>query len=378
MEQLCPYCGNKLTGEDQCTNCQREVAWVKTCYLKSESYYMKAYEAAKERKLTTASALLKKSLCFNKRNIEARNLLGLVYYELGETYQALNMWHRSLTLEKTNNIASEYIDKVGHDVKILKTYKASSTLYNEALKYLKEDNGDIAIIRLKKAVSINQKLIEGRLLLALYYIKSNQLKKAHAQIKEVLNRDQNNPKALAYLSEISSEKIESTQRSQSSHTSSHLHMRQISKEPMLDRNSLLLRYTLYFLMGVLCMWITERSLVVPSEIGDYKQQIATLQNEEEALRTSISTLEIMHEQSLQNLQEENEKLKSTNATYEESMSKKEQQEKLTESENLINQGDYEAAAELLYHMIPSYLSEEDYARYEQLKEKVYTYVGSIG
>lgn len=45
-------------------------------------------------------------------NIEARNLLGLVYFEMGETVDALSEWVISKNLQPEKNIADAYIEAV--------------------------------------------------------------------------------------------------------------------------------------------------------------------------------------------------------------------------------------------------------------------------
>lgn len=369
MIEICPYCGNPLTYEDQCRTCKSEVSWAKKCYLKSDYYYIQAYDAAQARKLTVAEDLLKKAIYFNKYNIQARNLLGLIYYEIGEIGLALKAWILSVSLEKENNIASEYIEKIQNEPKLLEVYKESAQLYNKALKYLKEGNEDVATIRLKKAININPKLVEGKTLLALCYIRSNQFRKAKEQLEEVLKIDHNHLKAMEYLNAIRHKSSEEIQPYELEYTPKQ----NANKTSVLSRNSLFLRYTLYFFMGVLCMWVVEQQLVNPSKIQDYKSQITSLKNEKEALNKSIDTLKQENEEKLSNLQAENKKLQADHAVYEEAMTKKEQQDKLTQSETLISQGDYEGAAGLLYNVNATYLAEEEKANYEMLKQSAYEY-----
>lgn len=376
MEQLCPYCGNILSYGDQCKACERDVAWVKKCYSKSEDYYVKAYEAAKERKLTTAKKLLNKAIRLNKYNIAARNLLGLVYYEVGEVALGLKAWIVSSALVKEDNIAVEYINKIQSNPKVLETYNDSISLYNEALKYLQQGNEDVAIIRLKKAVSINPKLVEARVLLALCYIQTHKAKKANEQLREVLKIDYNHTKAVEYVEHIKQEGYESIQIYEKDKIAMEQQNRQGNKAPIVNRNNLFLRYTLYFIMGVLCMWIAESNLVTPSKIADYKAQTVRLENEKEALNAAMDTLKLEHQEDINKLQVENEKLKSDNTAYEETMGKKNQKEKLMESEALMNQGDYEGAAKMLYNIATQYLSEEEHANYIQLKETAYNYASS--
>ncbi len=51
------------------------------------------------------------SLQYNRENIAARNLLGLVYYGIGEVSEALVEWIISKNLCPRDNIADYYIKK---------------------------------------------------------------------------------------------------------------------------------------------------------------------------------------------------------------------------------------------------------------------------
>ncbi|MFR8016960.1 MAG: hypothetical protein ACLU48_10510 [Clostridiaceae bacterium] len=51
----------------------------------ANSYYNRGLEMAKERNLSGAARFLKRALQFNKYHTDARNLLGLIFYEMGET-----------------------------------------------------------------------------------------------------------------------------------------------------------------------------------------------------------------------------------------------------------------------------------------------------
>ena len=75
----------------------------------SNSFYNAGLELAKRRDLTGAVEYLKKCLNLNKYHIDARNLLGLIYYEMGEAALALKEWVISKNLRHRGNIADDYI-----------------------------------------------------------------------------------------------------------------------------------------------------------------------------------------------------------------------------------------------------------------------------
>ena len=82
----CMNCGAFLTDMDldYCPNCGYNVLIQKKVDYLSKIFYNQGLEKARVRDLTGAVTALKTSLSLNKKNIKARNLLGLVYYEMGE------------------------------------------------------------------------------------------------------------------------------------------------------------------------------------------------------------------------------------------------------------------------------------------------------
>ena len=78
----CYNCGAKLTKEGRCKSCGADVKTYKKILMASNSFYNEGLERANVRNLTGAVESLKKSLQYNKMNTDARNLLGLVYFEM--------------------------------------------------------------------------------------------------------------------------------------------------------------------------------------------------------------------------------------------------------------------------------------------------------
>ena len=77
----CYNCGAKLGKGDICQNCGANVKIYKKIIMASNAYYNDALEKAAVRDLSGAIESLRTSLRFYKMNIDARNLLGLVYLD---------------------------------------------------------------------------------------------------------------------------------------------------------------------------------------------------------------------------------------------------------------------------------------------------------
>ena len=199
---ICYQCGCNLSEHDFCTNCGADVALYKKIIYISNRFYNEGLERANVRDLTGAIASLRQSLKFNKNNVEARNLLGLVYFETGEVVAALSEWVISKNLRPRKNIADDYIDMIQTNQNRLDIINQTIKKYNQALTYCNQDSLDLAVIQLKKVLSLNPKFIRAHQLLALLYINSEEWEKAKRELTKCLEIDTNNIATLRYLKEV--------------------------------------------------------------------------------------------------------------------------------------------------------------------------------
>lgn len=200
----CYKCGGVLSDSNVCSRCGADVSVYKRAARVSNAYYNLGLAKAKVRDLSGAVESLKTSITINKRNIEARNLLGLVYCEMGDVVEALSQWVISKNIESENNPAGSYITKIQSNQNRFEMISNTIKKYNQALVHAKEENYDMAVIQLKKIITQNPKLIKAQQLLALLYIKDEDYGRAKKCLNQVLKIDRNNTLTLRYLSEIQS------------------------------------------------------------------------------------------------------------------------------------------------------------------------------
>ena len=200
----CINCGAFLTDRDldYCPHCGANVLIQKKVEYLSKLYYNQGLEKASIRDLSGAISCLKQSLAYDKRNIDARNLLGLVYFETGEVVAALSEWVISKNLKKNRNLASEYIARLQANQNRLETINDSIKKYNHALAMCREGHEDMAAIRLRKILAQNPKLIKGYHLLALIQMKNHEWNKARRTLKKAARIDKTNTTTLRFLREI--------------------------------------------------------------------------------------------------------------------------------------------------------------------------------
>lgn len=198
----CPNCNTPLLNTYVCPKCGHKDELARKIIFASNWHYNQGLSKAKVRDLTGATNSLLMSLKYNKRNTQARNLLGLVYYQTGELVAALGEWVISMHFQKKNNIAGTYIRAVQNNSGKLQFANKTIQKYNTALEYLHQGNMDVAIIELKKVINLNPNYIKAYQLMGLLYLKTKQYAAARKVLLRALKIDRNNITSLRYLEEI--------------------------------------------------------------------------------------------------------------------------------------------------------------------------------
>ncbi|MDF2869007.1 MAG: hypothetical protein K0R05_582 [Anaerocolumna sp.] len=200
---ICPVCNKSVQGKNnRCERCGEDLTVYTKVNLMSNRYYNEGLQKAKVRDLSGAIIILKKSLELNKRNTDSRNLLGLIYYEMGEPVAALSQWVISKHLQQENNDADRYMELVQANPTRLENLNQTTKRYNAALQSAKQGNEDLAIIQLKKVVNLNPHFVKALQLLALLYIKSGELDKALKNLTKASKIDVSNTTTLKYMREL--------------------------------------------------------------------------------------------------------------------------------------------------------------------------------
>ena len=265
----CYRCGNELSQNDFCTACGADVAIYKKIIYMSNAYYNEGLEKAQVRDLSGAVESLRQSLKCNKNNIDARNLLGLVYYELGEPVLALAEWVISKNIRSKKNVADDFMRAIQSNPGKLDQLNQVIKKYNLSLLYCQQDSIDMAIIQLKKILTIYPGYIKGLQLLCLLYINNEEWGRAKKLIIRILRIDINNTKALFYLKQIE-EATAGTDEKKKKKTAEDTIVYQSGNEtiiqPLPPAEHKGLRTTLSvlggLLVGILIMWV----IVLPARM----------------------------------------------------------------------------------------------------------------
>lgn len=199
----CPKCGHEIIKwRKRCDICGQDISMYERIIRISNTFYNKGLERAKVRDLSGAIELLKRSLEINKENTDARNLLGLVYFEMGEVVAALSEWVISQNFKPQDNNAAYFLKKVQSDTVAFDGMNQTIKKFNIALTNAKRQDDDLAILQLKRVISQNPKFVRALLLLALVYMKNCEYEKARRCLVRVQKIDVANVTALRYLEEI--------------------------------------------------------------------------------------------------------------------------------------------------------------------------------
>lgn len=186
--------------------------YTKKILYQSNYWYNDGLRRAQIRDMSGAIASLRRSLQYNRENIAARNLLGLVYYGIGEVAEALVEWIISKNFRPRDNIADYYIKTVQASANELETINQAIKKYNQCLAYCRQNGEDLAIIQLKKVVMSHPTFLRAHLLLALLYLHTGQDARARQTLRMARKLDTMNETTLRYLRELTRQRGKRTKR----------------------------------------------------------------------------------------------------------------------------------------------------------------------
>ena len=299
---FCYHCGCHLSEHDFCTACGADVSLYKKIMYVSNRFYNDGLEKAGVRDLTGAINSLRQSLKFNKNNIEARNLLGLVYFEMGEVVAALSEWVISKNLRPEKNIADDYINMVQSNASRLDSINQTIKKYNQALVYCTQDSKDLAIIQLKKVLSLNPKFIRAHQLLALLYMDSEKWDRAQRELNKCMDIDRNNTLTLRYVKEVEKMLLPDENMKQTGKRKAEDVVRYQSdneiiiqplnvKEPKGGGVSSLINIGIGLVIGLAAMYFLVVPAAVSNANNEAQQKITEIGNQMDAKTATIQELE---------------------------------------------------------------------------------------
>lgn len=168
----------------------------------SNYWYNDGLKKAGIRDMSGAAASLRRSLQYNRANVAAMNLLGLVYYGRGDVIEALVEWIISKNVKPHDNIANYFISKVQETPGELEQINQAVKKYNQSLQYAAQGGEDLAILQLKKAVAAHPSYVKAYQLLSLLYLRTEQYANARQMLRIAYRLDTTDERTLKYMHEL--------------------------------------------------------------------------------------------------------------------------------------------------------------------------------
>lgn len=368
---ICYRCGQETGDQTRCPSCGADLKILKKVRAISAAYYNQGLDQAKVRNLSDAIVSLKNSLKFDKYNIDARNLLGLVYFEMGEVVDALGEWVISKSYQPEDNLASGYLDEIQQNRGRLDSENQTIKKYNQALRYCHQDSRDLAIIQLKKVLSMNPKMVKAHQLLALLYLQEDKLDLAKRTLRNVAKIDAGNTLTLRYMQEVNRRLKERDKGSSKKKQDDDLISYQSGNEtiimPKRFKESSVGTTLVSIVIGLFIGAAVTSFLIVPSVKNRMKEE--TRKQMLEASDTISSNGQEMKEleEQIETLNQQLEKEKENSVKVEDQISA---YEKLLSAYVAYTSEDFTAAGEALDKVKSKYLSKSAKEIYKQLNDVV--------
>ena len=370
----CSKCNSPLGADRFCSYCGLPHKYIKKACNTANYYYNIGLSKANMRDLTGAKEALETALFYNKYHIEARNLLGLIYYETGLVIEALRQWVYSINYEDVNNPAERYLAEL-QVPGFLDDLSQVVKKYNLAVQYAQQGSEDLALIQVKKVVSSMPRFVDARLLLALLYMKAGKNDEAKKQLEKVLRIDSFHPDAVRYYKEVTGNRpsLIKSKKSQSEaevKKDKKAKTQELSKyvEPMGNNKSLIVTLLIGIVIGVAAMWV----LVMPNQKFNVNSDYKTLQVEyKETVAAKDATIKQLEEDKAK-LETENGELTGRLEVYAGVNGEEGMYDAILKSSSLYAEGDKIGAAKALLNVDESKL-ESDTAKslYSKIKKDTF-------
>ncbi len=341
-------------------------------------YYNLGLERARLRDLSGAADLLKKSLQFDKYQKDARNLLGLIFFECGETADALVQWVISMNLLPDNNIADYYLGEIQRKPAIIRICSDNVKRYNQALNYAQNNNEDLAIMQLNQVIQDSPNYIKAHILLALLYMKREDWVKAGRSLYKVLKIDRNNPKALVLMDEVK-QNTGRKEVEQSKLKNAFSHRKMMDDDVIMPQEVKEISpwmVVIYILIGVVLALFTFNLLVIPAktkainasnnkELISYTEKLDSANREYGDLQEQYNQLQEQYESAAAQVQQYQNANESFMGQY----------QALSQIKTAYDSGDVVLAAQLFTGLDATEIVDENLqSQYESIKHTMETSV----
>lgn len=286
----------------------------------SRRYFKSGLSKAGVGDLSRAREDLVRAVRYDKHNEMARNLLGMVSFQMGELGEAMKQWSISEYLNPKTNWATYYLREIQKEEKLLQNMSESILLYNEGLSLAEKGDLDYAALRLEKAAELNPYYIKAQLLLSLIYMEKQENRRAMQVLDQVAKIDPLNPEAMRYRLYLAQAQTESDSADIDSirRVTKDLSVQQALPEPELysarystrlesgmnvGQRHFVFTQVLMFAAGILLglgllyfLWVPDRLSNMQSEVDDLNLRMVQTETINDELETDIQDAKAMLEE----------------------------------------------------------------------------------
>ncbi|MBE5939753.1 MAG: hypothetical protein E7266_05070 [Lachnospiraceae bacterium] len=377
----CYKCNSVLSDTDFCNGCGADVTTYKKIVKMSNTYYNVGLEKAKIRDLSGAADLLKRSVRLDKNNIDARNLLGLVYFEMGECVEAMSEWVISKNIKPEKNMADKYLSDIQSNPGRLDLINQTAKKFNTALAYANDGSDDLAIVQLKRILNMTPNFVKAAHLLAVLYMKNDEYEKARKVLIKIEKIDKRNTLTAKYLDEIDRKLVKDSGKS-----ITRLKRKDEEERPALSGDDVIIPQTGYregnsvavnilnVLVGIILGAALVFFLITPARVKvvreEYNDKLNEYAAQGESNNLSINTLQ----NTIKSLEEEVAALKTTISNQDEALGQVAKYDELIMAAAKYIADDKVGCADLLVTMDVSGITSEQFiSLYNGLKNSSYTF-----
>ena len=285
---------------------------------------------------------------------------------MGDVVGALSEWIVSKNYQQQDNIADKYIEAVQNNAGKLDAYNIALKKYNQSLLYARQGSLDLAVIQLKKVLSIHDKFVAAHLLLALVAMETNQIELARKELKKVLHIDRGNLLALNYLQETEGLRSKSADKKSTriskdavAYTSGNETIIQPKAPQESSGRNVVLDILLGLIIGMAICWFVFAPAKIQSANNSANQQVIEYSDQLEAKTATIDSLNKELDTAKLAKTTAESKLKTADA-------KPTSYDSLFEAQKLVKENKNEEASEVLKKVDAAVLAEGAKAVYDEI------------
>ena len=361
---ICYKCGASAGEMRKCPVCGADLRAYRMFLGISDVLYNRAVYQARENDISDAINTLNLALKYNKININARNLLGLMYYRRGEETEAVRQWLISRGFQPEDNLANHFLAETDSDSRERAKVSAVAQNYNQVITHLGTGAYDLAALQVKKVVGICPNHIRARQIQGLLFLREGKFDRAIKTLSYAGRIDSSDDMTQLYLREARSRKSREKNKMDAFEMKSG---DQTIIQPRHTKTQGILNMILNFVIGILIGAGLVWFIIVPS----VRKNLAANANEQ--LLQANDTISTRNQQ-ITKLEDEisdlSDQLKKSKSKNEDSDKLKATYDALTGAFKAYAEGDYETASITVQSVDRNLLTDSGREALDYLSENV--------